>query len=237
MKNLNLNLNNKYTIGTLLTALVTTGYYGSNYLFRSKSKDNRIIIKKKESLTIDVKDNLLSLVENIRNECNNYVDKVINNRKLLCSNKIKAELHNNTIFIRGKNRKVSFESIYINTLQLNDKFNTILNSMEEIINSIIWFDEEDKVIYNSSHLKYYQELNILINNLNENLINYQDNLLLNIEMYEYIIDNKIIIDEKICSEIIKISNNVKINWNNNMIFKNLKAYESIIDNIVWFETN
>jgi hypothetical protein len=167
------------------------------------------------------KDKLIQLLGNIRSTNQEFVDKIITHRKLLCDENIKKEIETNDISINGRNKKTSMESIYINTLQLNDNIIHITNCLEETIKWIYWFKDEDeinciyqKLIYhdknsiidtlnkleynhiNIPNVNHKQEIIELINKLKFYVDEYENETKLNIGLSEYFTFNNLISDKK-----------------------------------------
>lgn len=216
MKNYNINY-------FLAPVILATGYIGSNF-FSSKieEKHNNIEIKDDyDRIPFNkIKKILVKQFNKINNTNQEYFHQIIKNRQLLCK--------------LSKSILINTETIYIETLLINDKLYNLLEIFNQNINCIQWFEDEDELI------KIYQTIeksedktikNILeelnykpndianknhkdeflsyINFIEENFKNYINKMSTTFDNIQNLIDNNLVQDKIILNDLIFINKHIK----------------------------
>jgi len=239
MKNINILNNNDLLLKIVLTPVILySGYNMSKYILSSdktKKVDNEVkneknivelnktktiktkIISKKERKELLVEETgniLLQNLKQLKKTHKEFLDKIIINRKIICDKYLDSKLSCNRITINDINRKPEIKSIYVNTIELNDKIVNIFNYIEETIKWIYWFQNEveirqvyhkliyhdkisvmdtfEKMNFDLNYIPSISQKNQILNQLNkliDNVNNYHNEINLILNVSEYIVRN------------------------------------------------
>ena len=246
MKNYNINFN--YLLAPVILA---TGYIGSNY-FSSKIEEKRHINDEKEednSIPFNkIKKILVKQFNKINNTNQEHFHQIIKNRQLLCK--------------LSKSILINTETIYIETLLINDKLHNLLEIFNQNINCIQWFEDEDELIKiyqtierseNKTIKNILEELNYKLNDIanknhkdeflsyinfiEENFKIYINKMSTTFDNIQNLIDNNLVQDKIILNDLIFINKYIKSSIENyykdiTIEFEKLKE---IIDLIEWLD--
>lgn len=244
MKNYNINY-------FLAPVILATGYIGSNY-FSSKieEKHNNIEIKDDyDRIPFNkIKKILVKQFNKINNTNQEHFHQIIKNRQLLCK--------------LSKSILINTETIYIETLLINDKLYNLLEIFNQNINCIQWFEDEDELIKiyqtiegseNKTIKNILEELNYKLNDIanknhkdeflsyinfiEENFKNYINKMSSTFDNIQNLIDNNLVQDKIILNDLIFINKYIKSSIENyykdiTIEFEKLKE---IIDLIEWLD--
>ena len=244
MKNYNINY-------FLAPVILATGYIGSNY-FSSKIEEkhnNREIKDDYDRIPFNkIKKILVKQFNKINNTNQEHFHQIIKNRQLLCK--------------LSKSILINTETIYIETLLINDKLYNLLEIFNQNINCIQWFEDEDELIKiyqtierseNKTIKNILEELNYKLNDIanknhkdeflsyinfiEENFKNYINKMSSTFDNIQNLIDNNLVQDKIILNDLIFINKYIKSSIENyykdiTIEFEKLKE---IIDLIEWLD--